>query len=490
MVCLLNRPAAVYQPRQPLESDFHRLVREHFDQFRAAYPKRYARTHGYWRPVFDKAVREFLKCGDLHEGFARVHCPDCRHEFFVAFSCKQRCICPGCSQKRTVLLGLHAAEDVCLNVPHRQFVWTMPKRLRIFFRFHRRLLQQLPTLAWQSLLEVYRGVLGCEATPGGILGIQTFGQLLHFHPHIHGLVTDGAFDTDGRFLPLPPNFSHQPFLRLWENKVFDLLLAGGRIDSSVVTQIRSWRHSGFGVDRSVRLRAGDRQGIENLAQYVARSPFSLGRLVRITRTGQVVYRAEKSSPQRFPEPGSAALSPGVRRNYQVFEPQDFLAELVQHIPDKGEHPIRYYGYYSNKARGMRARRAEPQDAARSAETHASELAQNRAACEGLVFLRKRRWAMLIQHVYQVDPLRCPRCGGTMKIIAFIERHQADLIRKILEHCGLWKPAPPRPPPIWPRSPTAADAPGPDSGVTYEPDPDFLEHIRREQIEQPELPWEP
>ena len=97
--------------------------------------------------------------------------------------------------------------------------------------------------------------------------------------------------------------------------------------------------------------------------------------------------------------------------------------------------------------------------------------------------------MLIQHVYQVDPLRCPRCGGAMKIIAFIEGHQADLIRKILEHCGLWKPAPPRAPPVHSVGPPGTTM-EPDSDVTYEPNPDFIEHTRREQMEQPELPWEP
>jgi hypothetical protein len=78
----------VYRPRQPLESDFHRLVREHFDTFRAVYADRYARKFGHWRPVYDKAVRHFLKCGDLQHGFARVRCPDCHHEFFVAFPLK------------------------------------------------------------------------------------------------------------------------------------------------------------------------------------------------------------------------------------------------------------------------------------------------------------------------------------------------------------------------------------------------------------------
>jgi ribosomal protein S27E len=337
-----------------LESDFHRLVREHFGEFRAVYPDRYAGKFGFWRPVFDKAVHEFLTCGDLREGFARVRCPDCRHEFFVAFSCKQRCICPSCQQKRTVLLGIHVAEDVCLRVPHRQFVWTIPKRLRIFFRFHRGLLHRLPGLAWQSLVDVYHTVLGEDATPGGILAIQTFGQLIHFHPHLHGLITDGAFTHDGRFIPLP-QMSHEPFLRLWEDQVFRLLLDDGKIDSALVAQIRSWGHSGFGVDRSVHIDPGDRPAVERLAQYMARGPFSLARMVRVTPSGQVVYRAEKDGPQRFPEPASENLLNGPARNFQLFDPLDFLAELTQHIPNKGEHLIRYYGWYSNKARGMRAR---------------------------------------------------------------------------------------------------------------------------------------
>jgi hypothetical protein len=35
--------------------------------------------------------------------------------------------------------------------------------------------------------------------------------------------------------------------------------------------------------------------------------------------------------------------------------------------------------------------------------------------------------MLIKRIYQADPLLCPQCGGTMKIIAFIEARNADLV---------------------------------------------------------------
>ena len=54
--------------------------------------------------------------------------------------------------------------------------------------------------------------------------------------------------------------------------------------------------------------------------------------------------------------------------------------------------------------------------------------------------------MLIKRVYEIDPPACPECGGVLKIVAFIEPPQGDVIEKILKHCGLWQPATPRPPP--------------------------------------------
>ena len=51
--------------------------------------------------------------------------------------------------------------------------------------------------------------------------------------------------------------------------------------------------------------------------------------------------------------------------------------------------------------------------------------------------------MLIQRIYLADPPLCPNCGGKMKFIRFIEARQDDVIRKILQHCGLWYDPPAR-----------------------------------------------
>jgi hypothetical protein len=56
---------------------------------------------------------------------------------------------------------------------------------------------------------------------------------------------------------------------------------------------------------------------------------------------------------------------------------------------------------------------------------------------------RKNWARLIQKIYEVDPLTCPKCQGQMSVISFIE--DEDVIKKILKHLGLWEVRP-RPPP--------------------------------------------
>lgn len=124
---------------------------------------------------------------------------------------------------------------------------------------------------------------------------------------------------------------------------------------------------------------------------------------------------------------------GVKRNFQILSPLDFLAEFTQHIPPKGSHLIRYYGWYSNKSRGMRKKAA----AAVSDEPSIEEPTTSRSS---------QAWAMLIKRVYEVDPLSCPECGGQMKVVSFIEPPQADVIEAILKHCGLWQTRAARAPP--------------------------------------------
>jgi hypothetical protein len=153
----------------------------------------------------------------------------------------------------------------------------------------------------------------------------------------------------------------------------------------------------------------------------SRNPFS---------TGQVVYKAEKQACRAFPEADGDGLRPGPKRNFQVLDSLDFLAEFTQHIPPKGSHTIRYYGFYSNKARGMRRKAAEAEAAKQAGATSSSEASEAASPSRA-----SQTWAMLIKRVYEIDPLCCPKCQGQMKVVAFLEPPQGAVIEKILRHCG-------------------------------------------------------
>ncbi len=66
-------------------------------------------------------------------------------------------------------------------------------------------------------------------------------------------------------------------------------------------------------------------------------PFSQVKVRYQPRTGTVIYRLK--------------MHPVLNRNFEVFSACDWLAALTAHIPNAGEHLVRYYGWYCNVNRG-------------------------------------------------------------------------------------------------------------------------------------------
>jgi hypothetical protein len=132
---------SIYRPRSPRASPLWQIVHHSWNDFLADYETNYRKIHGPLRPFSIDAVNDFYKCGDLSAGFTRLQCPnpDCGHERLLAFTCKSRHICPACHQRRVLATADWIAETLCKPVPHRQFVFTMPRMLRGIFRKRRRI---------------------------------------------------------------------------------------------------------------------------------------------------------------------------------------------------------------------------------------------------------------------------------------------------------------------------------------------------------------
>lgn len=127
-----------------------------------------------------KVVQRFLDCGLLENSFVHVRCPRCRAAFLVAFSCKCRYLCPSCHAKRLLIWSEWIEAGILRDVPHRQYVFTVPKRLRPYFLHDRRLLGLLSRTAYDTLRDFLRASLGdADVVPGVVASIQTFGSLLN-----------------------------------------------------------------------------------------------------------------------------------------------------------------------------------------------------------------------------------------------------------------------------------------------------------------------
>ena len=101
---------------------------------------------------------------------------------------------------------------------------------------------------------------------------QVYDERYEFwHPHIHTLVTCGAFTPEGEFLEVP-ELDMDRLHAAWREAVFAMYLAEDKIEPEVVENMRTWGHSGFSVDQSVFLPAGDLAGIQRLMQYMTRCP--------------------------------------------------------------------------------------------------------------------------------------------------------------------------------------------------------------------------
>ena len=400
----------IYRKRLPEHTLFYRVFFYYFERFLREYEDRFEKEYGYFRPVIQDVVEKYLDCGNPMCGFARIRCPDCGEERLLMFSCKTRGFCPSCHAKRREEWGDWMREELLLDVPHRQVVFTVPKMLRLFFRFKRKLLNDLCLSAVRTLVKFFHTATDLELMPGVVAVIQTFGDRINFHPHIHVLVTEGGTAPDGAFHRVC-RFHDEVIQEIFTHEVFSLLLRKKLIGLSLVQKILRWHHTGFNVHSKVR--AASKREAERVGKYMIRPLLSLKKLFFDETAGKVRYQYSRHGSQE-----------------ESMDYLEFIARVTSHIPDKGQVMVCYYGLYSNAHRGKMRK--------------AGALSFHPPIIEGEYHIPSRGWAEMIRKVYEVDPLRCPSCGGQMRIISFIE--EPKIIDRIIGHLKLTFEAERPPPP--------------------------------------------
>jgi hypothetical protein len=385
----------------------------------------------------------------------------------------------------------HLVDCVLPEVPIRQWVLTLPYPLRYRCAYGAALTSEVLRAFLRALFSALRRRAKSRCgTPRGQCGsvtfIQRFGSALNLNVHFHTLALDGVYTRDQgsapRFLPLPPPSPDEVarvlagtarrLARLVASRAEGDDDALGRdeplLATLTVASLRSrvamgpgagqrWRrlgdrvepdaeeqdpeasphipqHGGMSLHANVSVPAHDRRRLERLCRYVARPPLAHDRL-EVRPDGRLALRLKT----RWRD-GTTHI---------LMERHELLERLVPLIPPPRAHQVRYHGVLapcaSARDRVVLGPRP-PVAAAERAGPHRGDSGavdrpeSGRAAAPGRPVPRRVPWAELLQRVFEVDALRCPRCGAQMRLLAAIE--DSDVARKILECLELPARGPP------------------------------------------------
>jgi hypothetical protein len=182
-------------------------------------------------------------------------------------------------------VAAHLTDHVLPHVPARQWVLSVPKRLRPYLHHDVR----VAGAVLQILLRTIRATLrrssptaSSRAQLGAVSFFHRFGSSLNVHPHYHLVVLDGVFskadDSEIAFheaYDLTPDRIAQ-VESVVQKRVLRDFRRQGLLDEVDAAGMLNWQGSGgFSIDASVRIEAEDRAGIERLVRYCARPPFAL-----------------------------------------------------------------------------------------------------------------------------------------------------------------------------------------------------------------------
>lgn len=477
-----------YRPRAAEHTVLHRVVRMHLASFlRAA-------EDGGGVPAFvEREFRQFLTCGVWAKGFARFRCDACHAERLVPFSCKARAVCPSCGGRRMAERAAHLVDHVLPAVPIRQWVLSLPFRLRYVLAFDHALCRKVLAVHVRALRAFYRRRARREAITdgetGAVTAVQRWGSGINLNVHFHTLVLDGVYTRAPagalRFVPAPPPTpaeiarlvatiarrvttllrrhgialgSEEPtddaalqedagaLAALAAASVTGRSLLGaapgtrvGRVGCTTTAPrakaASPWhaRAAEFDLHGGRTVRAEDRRALEKLCHYLLRPPLAQER-VELLPDGRVGLTLAHPWAD-----GTRAL---------FFGGVEFLEKLAVLIPKPRVNLLMYHGILGARARHRAAAIAQAVPLEPMQPTPAPP--RSPATVPTPPSRPSRRgwlWADLMRRVFEIDVLACV-CGARLRFVATIE--DPPVVQRILRHLGLPTdtpvPAPARPPP--------------------------------------------
>ena len=164
-----------------------------FQEFYPQYKEKYKQSMNQI-----KAANDILKCKTAELGGHKYECEKCGHSVIQYNSCRNR-HCPSCQGINKEIWVDQRRKDI-LDAPYYHVVFTMPKQLHMLIYHNQKLLYDLMFKAVaETLLELAADNKYLGAQIGFFSVLHTWGQDLHYHPHIHSVVLAGGLSKEGQW---------------------------------------------------------------------------------------------------------------------------------------------------------------------------------------------------------------------------------------------------------------------------------------------------
>lgn len=288
-------------------------------------------------PSQQRALRDLEACRTPSLGGHVHQCDQCGRQIYAYHSCRNR-HCPKCHGDQTAR-WLDQQRPRLLPCPYYLVTFTLPRELRALARGHQKTVYGLlMQSAAGALLKLARDRRYLGACLGCLAVLHTWTRTLHYHPHVHLLVTAGGLSADGVqwVAPKTPAFlvPVQALSVIFRAKVCAALKRAGLLKHvPPALWKKPWVVHAQPAGRG-------QQVLEYLARYVFRVAISNSRLERIDDR-QVTFRYRDTRRQQL---RCVTLS-GV----------EFLRRFLQHVLPRGCAKVRYYGIWSPSRRKDLAR---------------------------------------------------------------------------------------------------------------------------------------
>lgn len=386
---------------------------------------------GKARPVVLENIQKALLCNTIYLGYDGFECLNCDNSNIICHKCHSR-FCTSCGIKNQRILAARA-ESMCLDVPHRHMVFTIPENYRLFFRWDRNALNDLFVAARNTVAKVvndnifrkerrkrrktgkirnakdnrylYRNFKD-QKVFGMIATIHTFGRDLKWNPHIHALVPEVVYDPKKKNYKKMSHFHYESLRRTWQYELNRFMIERfGRSFRKFASHSYIHQNKGFYVYAKKPYRSTNQnyqksesenvnECVNYMMRYASRPAMAESRILSYDKkTDRITWFYDDHTTEERIQVSETGL--------------DLLKKMIIHIPDKHFRCVRYYGFYNPKKEDLLDRMHELIGQKRKiVKDRRTRRQYYEQMCE------KLRYRTMIMDTYHRDILKCS-CGDTL-----------------------------------------------------------------------------